>query len=205
LLTGTAGTGVDAGTVVPETSADETVVAGIPADRVVPAARKPRTDGRQSVYDEVTTGDTPLTLGDLETATPEGADGKFTGTQLLKLWNQKKAGVKRVYDIAAAAEIAGKLRLSTDAADAGDVKYDDAKTYSPTFLKSPIYTRFLGAVRKSRQAVNTGARTDVAKALEADASIVDSNELSAAELDEVMYEGVDEGIDKQMAAAEKAI
>jgi hypothetical protein len=70
LLTGTAGTGVDAGTVVPETSADETVVEGIPADRVVPRARKPRTDGRQSVYDEVTTGDTPLTLGDLETATP---------------------------------------------------------------------------------------------------------------------------------------
>jgi hypothetical protein len=192
LLTGTAGTGVDAGTVVPETSADETVVEGIPADRVVPRARKPRTDGRQSVYDEVTTGDTPLTLGDLETATPEGADGKFTGTQLLKLWNQKKAGVKRVYDIAAAAETAEQVKIATDAADAGDVKWDGEDILA-NILESPIYTRFLGAVRRSRQAVNTGARTDVAKALEADAPIVDSNELSAAELDE--------GVDTQIAAA----
>ena len=154
-----------------------------------PPALNPSKSGKPSAYDQVTGGDNPLTLEDLKNTTSKRADGKFTGTQLVNIWNKKKKRVKQLADRAPAVEEAAQLAAARVAADTKAAIYDDQKIEE--IINGPIYARFIDRVRKSRQAVNTGAKNDGDKALDKDASIVDSNELSTAALAAELAEGID--------------
>ena len=191
-----------AGTAAPEAAAAE--AGAIPESLVVPAALRPRKDGKESAYDAVTKGENPLTLEDLDKETPTGANKKFTGTQLVKFWGNKKKRVKQLADRAPAVEEAAQLAGKRVAADTKAAIYDDQKIEEIT--NGLVYKRFIERVTKSRQAVNAKGKTDLQKGLEADASIVASNELSAAGLDEGIGTSVeDDAIDAAGRAAAQDI